>query len=257
MFNWKINEKRHLFWIPPTFMVMVQSYALCASAQTADKLFTEKCAGCHTVGGGALVGPDLDSVKNWKMQDLRNAVKRMEESAGPLKDEEIDDLVSYLRKQEKIEKQPTNDVSDSSPPKSVVQEPASIVTGKRLFHGDVTLENGGMSCIACHQSNGQGGNMGPELTAISKRFPGKALVNGIEKAPYKVMKSAYKDHPITHQEALDLAAFLESTASVEAKSMRSSPFTIGAGIAIFVLGVIAFGYRNRKGSARVILKRRK
>ena len=99
--------------------------------------------------------------------------------------------------------------------------------------------------------------MGPELTAISKRFPGKALVNGIEKAPYKVMKSAYKDHPITHQEALDLAAFLESTASVEAKSMRSSPFTIGAGIAIFVLGVIAFGYRNRKGSARVILKRRK
>ncbi|MBP7861804.1 c-type cytochrome [bacterium] len=260
MFNWKINKKRYLFWVLSASMIILQSLALSAAAQTANKLFSDKCAGCHTIGGGALVGPDLDSVKGWKIQDLQNAVKRMEQSAGPLKDEEVNDLVAYLRKQEKIEKQPISDMTKSSPissPIPIKQEPASLVTGKRLFYGDVALKEGGMSCIACHQSNGNGGNMGPELTAISKKFPGKALVNGIEKTPYRVMKSAYKDHPITHQEALDIAAFLETTTSVETKSMRSSPFALGAGMAVLVLGVIAFGYRNRKKSARANLKRRK
>lgn len=261
--NWKNNEKRYSSWVLPLFLILAQfSFAIDVRAQNADKLFADKCAGCHTIGGGALLGPDLAPVSDWKVEDLRSAIKRMEQSTGPLKDEEIEELVGYLRKQEKNEKQvqPKGDAtkaSEAPPPIKTTQEFASKEAGQRLFNGDMALKNGGMSCIACHQSNGKGGNMGPDLSAISKKFPGKALVLGIEKAPYRVMKQAYKEHPITHQEALDIAAFLETTTSVETKSMRSSPFALGAGMAVLVLGVIAFGYRNRKKSARANLKRRK
>jgi cytochrome c2 len=36
-----------------------------ALGQTADEgkaIFEEKCASCHTIGGGATVGPDLEGV---------------------------------------------------------------------------------------------------------------------------------------------------------------------------------------------------
>lgn len=261
--NWKNIEKRYLSWTLPFLLILAQlSFAIGVWAQDGDKLFADKCAGCHTIGGGALLGPDLASVSDWKVEDLRSAIKRMEQSTGPLKDEEEEELVEYLRKQEKNEKQikPRGDTTNASqvpPPTQTTQEFAVKETGHHLFYGDIALKNGGMSCIACHQSNDHGGNMGPDLSAISKKFPGKALVLGIEKAPYRVMKQAYKEHPITHQEALDIAAFLQTTTNVETKSMRSSPFALGAGMAVLVLGIIAFGYRNRKKSARANLKRRK
>lgn len=261
--NWKNNEKRYLSWTLPFVLIVAQlSFAIDVRAQNGDKMFADKCAGCHTIGGGVLLGPDLAPVSDWKVEDLRSAIKRMEQSTGPLKDEEVEELVGYLRQQEKNEKQiqPKGDATKASqvpPPTKTIQEFAVKETGQSLFYGDMALKNGGMSCIACHQSNGQGGNMGPDLSAISKKFPGKALVLGIERAPYRVMKQAYKEHPITHQEALDIAAFLETNTSAETKSMRSSPFALGAGMAVLILGIIAFGYRNRKKSARANLKRRK
>ncbi len=33
-----------------------------ASAQEGEKLFTEKCTACHTIGKGKLIGPDLSGV---------------------------------------------------------------------------------------------------------------------------------------------------------------------------------------------------
>ncbi|MCW5823700.1 MAG: cytochrome c [Cyanobacteria bacterium TGS_CYA1] len=263
MFNWKNSPRQHFHrYFPAILVTAICCFATSANAQNTNQLFTEKCAGCHTVGGGALVGPDLASVSSWNVSDLRSAVKRMEQSAGPLKDEEVDALVDFLKQQNNLpspatKNKETSKTTQEQPETSQILELASSENGKKLFTGQTALQNGGLSCIACHQSNGRGGNMGPDLTLITKKFPGNALVSGIEKTPYKVMKSAYKAHPVTHQEALDIAAYLNETAKIETKHERTSPLTVGAGIALAVLGLIAFGYRNRKGSARANLKRRK
>lgn len=69
-----------------------------ALAQDASKLFEEKCAGCHTIGGGELVGPDLAPTAGWNTIELTKSVKSMEKSAGSLSAPEIESLVEYLRK---------------------------------------------------------------------------------------------------------------------------------------------------------------
>lgn len=33
--------------------------SLTQSAEEGEQIFKQKCAGCHTIGGGRLVGPDL------------------------------------------------------------------------------------------------------------------------------------------------------------------------------------------------------
>lgn len=48
---------------------------------------------------GALVGPDLASTRDGKIDDLTAAVKRMEKTAGPLSDSERTDIVNYLKTQ--------------------------------------------------------------------------------------------------------------------------------------------------------------
>lgn len=43
--------------------------ALFQSAQEGEKLFQEKCAACHTIGQGTLVGPDLQGVTTQRERD--------------------------------------------------------------------------------------------------------------------------------------------------------------------------------------------
>ena len=40
-----------------------------AAAQTSQELFQTRCAVCHTIGGGRLVGPDLQGVAERRSED--------------------------------------------------------------------------------------------------------------------------------------------------------------------------------------------
>ena len=60
--------------------------------------------------------------------------------------------------------------------------------GKKLFAA--------ASCIQCHRVAGEGGQIGPELTAISKRFDRKALLESVIE-PWKVVADPYRMASIT------------------------------------------------------------
>ncbi|MBP6746576.1 c-type cytochrome [bacterium] len=247
-------------------VTFLSSGSQAAWAGDSATLFSEKCAGCHSIGGGNLVGPDLAPSSKWSVADLTKSIKDMEKNVGPLTNEEVDSLVEYLRKP-----QAAKVVSDSAVkpvetplngdlPKfdgpSVAVESGSIASGASLFIGDQSFKNGGLSCIACHRVDNAGGNMGPDLTAISEKMPLAALASACEHTPYKVMKEAYKNHAITHQEALDLASYLQSLKNPHNK-LKDPPVSIfGALFAVFVFAVIAFGYRNRNTGVRAKLQRR-
>ena len=68
-----------------------------ADPQAGSKLFEGKCMGCHTVGKGVLVGPDLAGTKSWPDDKLQAAVKGMEKTVGPLTPDEVNNLVDYLK----------------------------------------------------------------------------------------------------------------------------------------------------------------
>ena len=243
--------------------------------EQAALLYKEKCAGCHTIGGGNLVGPDLNQSAKWGSADLSKAIKAMEKNVGPLTDQEVESLASYIKaagassppggsKTADTDGASKASVTTNPAEPSVAQaagvkpvsEPASSLKGKQLFSGAEAFKNEGLSCIACHQVDHSGGTMGPDLTGIAERMSESSLVSACEHTPYKVMKTAYRDHPIKHQEALDLAAYLNSLKASH-QQLKDAPVSlIGFAIAAFIMGIIAFGYRRRNTSVRAKLQRR-
>ncbi len=67
------------------------------AADPAAQLFVDQCSACHTIGGGKLVGLDLAEVAAWPDENLRTGVKSMEGYVGPLADEQVEQLVAFLK----------------------------------------------------------------------------------------------------------------------------------------------------------------
>src|SRR5690606_6917946 len=67
--------------------VEVDIEAVAASDDLTAKLYINKCAECHTIGGDGSSGGDLAKTALWQVPQLRTAVKRMELRVGPLSDD--------------------------------------------------------------------------------------------------------------------------------------------------------------------------
>jgi len=67
------------------------------SPDPAAQLFVDQCSACHTIGGGKLVGLDLAEVATWPDENLRKGVKSMEDYVGALSDEQVQQLVEFLK----------------------------------------------------------------------------------------------------------------------------------------------------------------
>jgi hypothetical protein len=84
-----------------------------------------------------------------------------------------------------------------------------------------------------------------------------ALVSACENTSFKVMKNAYAKHPITHQEARDLAKFFEATQSGQKSANKYQPtWLAGTAVSVAVLATIGIGYRKRNAPVRKKLRRR-
>lgn len=250
-----------------------------AISQTEDgsAIFSQKCTGCHTIGKGKLVGPDLAASREWSSTDLTTAVKRMQQMTGPLQDQEITALVKYLKSSAgsappavpSTGGTPAVAPPDKSAPSTstsapagapavidVTTAPGSAAVGRRLFNGEQPLVNGGLSCIACHQAEGNGGSIGADLSQIANKMPAPALVAACEATPFKLMKDVYAKHPVTKEEAINLTKYFESIKG-NPKRERTVPVGwLGIGGSAAMMAVIAWGYRNRKKGAREKLQRR-
>lgn len=272
------------------FAVMMTSLAvvLPGAAQDASQIFSEKCASCHTMGKGPLVGPDLASSKFQPEAQIEANVKRMQNQAGTLDEGEVEALVQYLKSggttgatatstststsststststsASETQKTPATKTADEKgKTESAIthqtpeDEPGSVSVGEELFTGKRTFKNQGMACAACHSVTGAAsGGLGPDLSAISIKMNTAALVVAAEKAPYRVMKDAYKNNLVTHDEAVDLAAYMSTLKGTKTRHPIQVELLGFIGAAILIAAV-AFGYRNRNKSARDKLTRR-
>jgi cytochrome c2 len=104
------------------FLAHSQATVAAASAQEGEKLFTEKCTACHTIGKGKLIGPDLLGVttrreESWLKRQIKEpdrmiaekdpiVMELLKESNNVpmvplgLNDAEVEAVITYLKSTE-------------------------------------------------------------------------------------------------------------------------------------------------------------
>lgn len=204
-----------------------------------ETLFQTKCAACHTIGKGKLVGPDLQDVTTrrdpaWLKQFIADPNKlfaandpiaqqllaennNVKMPALGLTDAEIADLLAFLG----AGAAPAGQPQAALP----VGDPAA---GWRAFRGDARLANGGPACIGCHSVSGLGGlgggALGPDLTHVAQRYPGQGLAAVLGNIAFPTMAGPFANRPLTPQEQADLVAYLTA-----ADQSRATPPPVAAG----------------------------
>ena len=226
------------------------------SQDDAARVFRQKCAGCHTVGGGASAGPDLKGVQGRPDEEIAAAVRRMQDRVGPLTDTEVTELTGLLQDPAAAERIAAQEQLAA---KAAVRQlaPPSADRGRQLFEGRRRLQHGGLACTACHRVNGRGGTIGMDLTGTTARIGPGSLPSAIQQASFPLMKDAYKNHPITPQEAADIAAYLNTVQATPLKPTADDavPWLAVAG-ALALFGLMAVSYRKRNAGVRARLQRR-
>ena len=220
----------------------------------AAAAYVQKCAGCHTIGKGKLTGPDLVDSSAWPEPDLSKAIRSMEPRVGPLRDDEVAALVGLLKSpaaRDRIDAE----AARAAKAAAASYDPPDAAAGRLLFAGTSALANGGPACAACHSVDGTASGLGPDLSGVFAKLGEAPLVSACEKANFKIMDAAYRDHAVTRQEALHLTKYLETVGAAPPRPVAPPVGAIGAGLGVVALALVAFGYRRRHAGVRKSLLR--
>ena len=223
------------------------------SGTPAQQTFRELCAMCHTIGGGVLVGPDLQGVAERRSEGwIVSFVQRSQElvKAGdpdaaalfeefkivmpdqPLPEDEILALIEYISTAE-----PTGVAS--SGPAEVMEEATEeqILLGQDLFQGITRLANNGPACNSCHEVRNDavigGGILAPDLTTVISRLSARGVTAILARPPYPVMRRAYLNSALTEEEAMALVGFLQQANADQALYQPRE-----YGIKLFFAGIV-------------------
>lgn len=199
-----------------------------AQAPDGEALFKAKgCNACHTVGGGDLVGPDLQGVTEIRSQEWLTqwllAPDQMLASGDPIATEllkkynnipmpnlaltpdEAAALITYLGGGAPVDA-----------PLAPALPAGDATRGKALFVGDVRFANGGPQCMSCHSAAGLGalggGSLGPDLTTSGYVQSDAAFASFMGAPTTQTMGAIWSKTPLTKQEQADLYAFLSKAA---------------------------------------------
>jgi mono/diheme cytochrome c family protein len=225
-------------------------------------IFDEKCIGCHTIGGGKTVGPDLKGITEqrdlqWIKDFILNPEQMINSDADAkklyeeynnflmpnlgLSADQVDQIVTYLAN-------PGNE--STTPPPAVSTGTGDPAAGKLLFTGEKQLINGGPACISCHSVSGigilGGGGLGPDLTQVFQRFGEPGLASALNTLPFPTMIGPFKNHPLTAEEQADFMAYFKEVDQSQAVVPVIAPGALTThamllfGIA-FVVAIILFG----------------
>ncbi len=202
--------------------------AVLQGSAEGQQLFNQNCTGCHTIGGGVLVGPDLKDItqsrdpqwiKNFitdpsKMvasdpaaQQLRQGFSITMPTLG-LTSDQIDQLVAFL-----------GDPGTAAAGGATTLLPVfpvgvgDSVNGRQIYLGGSPLTYGGPPCIACHTVQGAavlgGGSLGPDLTHVVQRLGEGGVASALQNIAFPTMAGPFQNHPLTVQEQADLVSFLK------------------------------------------------
>jgi len=238
-----------------------------AEDKPGKQVFQEICAGCHTIGGGRLVGPDLKGIHDRRSQQwLLEFVKSSQTMIGrgdaqavalfkeynnlpmpdmPVSEHQIKQILQYI--QTAGDRSSGHDEEAASEPVTPAQVATDkratkedIIRGQNIFQGVLRLENGGPACNGCHHVKNDavigGGILARELTSVFSRMGGPAVRSILGSAPFPVMKAAYLDKPLTKQETSALVAFFQ-----QADQDRAYQRPRDYGVGLFISGVIGAG----------------
>ncbi len=260
-------------WVFIAFAYAAEAAPPAQTPAEGQKIFQEKCVGCHTIGKGKLVGPDLQGItqkraKAWLVQWI-TAPDKMLAAKDPiatqlvaeynnlampnmaLTDAQVASLIAYLETQSGgAAPQPTQPPQPQTQPApaAVVGEPAA---GKALFNGGQRFKNGGPPCMGCHSVGGigalGGGALGPDLTGAYAKYNGDAgLTAFLNSAPTVTMNAVWARQPMTPQEQADLVAFLKQAAVTERPIDAVGQLAVLAVAGMIVLLVIAQLYWRKR-----------
>jgi mono/diheme cytochrome c family protein len=251
-----------------------RSSAMSVHAQTpsGQSIFDQKCKGCHTIGGGRTLGPDLKDVtrrreKEWLIRFVMSpgqVIAQGDPIAKQLVQEygmsmpnlgvsavEAEAVLTYIETQSGG----TLPIPSSPPapvPSSVQAATGDAATGRSLFSGEVALENSGPACLSCHNVSGLGtlggGTLAKDLTSAHARLGQAGLMSLLKTTPFPAMAAVYSARPLTDAEIGHLVAYLGTTGSgPEPRPGSSQGVCIIIGIAgtLFVAGLFQLLWRGR------------
>jgi len=219
------------------------------AVDVAAAAYAMKCMGCHTIGGGALSGPDLKSAATYPRQTVLDGIKRMEKSVGPISDEELTTLTDFLLAPDAAAR------IDAHRQQVQMREAASMAPpnaalGRALFSGRTAFANGGAACAACHQAGGRGGNMAVSLEDAFTRMGAQPLQATTEAPGFPVMRAIYTPRPVTKQEAIHVVKYLEEVSATPAPPARIPMHLAGIGGTVVVLVLLGKSTARRVTGTR-------
>jgi mono/diheme cytochrome c family protein len=257
--------------------VATKSPAPTSAPTGVARFFGQNCAGCHTIGGGALTGPDLKHVtarrdRSWLVRYLHNP-KAVIESGDPyalhllaeargvvmpkpfgMTQERAEGILEFIDAESKRE--PSQFAGPPTP--DMPFGPGDAGRGRDLFVGRRRLANGGPACITCHTAHGlegiEGGRLGPELTKVYERVGGRTSLTARLWAPATpTMLPVYKEHALQLDEVMSLVAYLEETDRQGVEQASGPPrtfFLLGLGGTVLGLAAVSvlWGIRFRPRS---------
>ena len=237
-------------------------------AEQGEEIFATICAVCHTIGGGNLVGPDLEGLAErrdeaWIIQFVQHPTQMVQSGDSvavalfeeffqvpmpdqPLTDDQVRAVLEYTRSAAASAPAPQEPVPEATE--------EQILLGQDLFQGHARFANGGPTCNSCHEVTNDavigGGVLARELTTVFSRLGGPGVRAIIGSPPFPVMQQAYRDRPLTDEEVVALVGFLQKADAEQSfhQPRDYGPKLFGAGVAgmLILLGLCSLLWRGRK-----------
>jgi len=222
-------------------------FPLTTFSQNGEELFKKNCSVCHLIGGGKLVGPDLQGVTekrehDWIVKFIKNsqeviksgdpvAVKLYNEYNKAImppftqfSDEEINSIVDYLANWKPAEKAVfTVDVN-----KKTGFKHDEMLRGERLFYGLIPLEAGGsFNCTNCHNIvTSDTLNWNPSAIDLAKSFvdpKGNNIYESMSTPVSARMDEAHAGIKMTEQEIYYVSAYLSELSTKQLAEHKIFP----------------------------------
>ncbi len=257
-------------------VVAFQTPVVAQSATQGPEIFQTLCSVCHTIGGGRLVGPDLQGVSERRSEEWiiafvqhsqelvaagdPDAVAISEEYAGivmpdqQLSNEEIRVVIEYIDGASSAEAASTGGAQPDVVEQATEEQ---ILLGQDLFQGKTRFTNSGPTCNSCHDVTNDavigGGVLARELTTVFSRLGGPGVRAILGSPPFPVMQRAYEGKPLTEEEVVALVGFLQRADAEQAfhQPRDYGPKLFAAGVVgtAILLGLYSLVWGRRlKGS---------
>ena len=132
-YNFLFPNNKNIFVVVVSIIILLLPIKHAVSSDVGEEIFQSNCAGCHTIGKGNSVGPDLSGVtirreENWLIRQIKDpdglveekdpvALQLLKEFNMPmvalgLSDEEIKEIILYLKNIDKNINQEATSTAD-------------------------------------------------------------------------------------------------------------------------------------------------